>query len=31
MPLFEAFNNERKFFEDHIHIIMNFVGAQGER
>jgi bifunctional NMN adenylyltransferase/nudix hydrolase len=31
MPLFEAFANERKFFEDHLHIIMRFVGAQGER
>lgn len=28
MPLFEAFSNENKFFEDHIHIILRFVGAQ---
>lgn len=31
MPLMDAFRNEEKFFEDHLHIIQYFVGAQGER
>lgn len=31
MPLFEAFRNEEKFFEDHLHIVLRLVGAQGER
>ncbi len=31
MPIFDAMKNEEKFFEDHLHIINYFVGAQGER